>query len=207
MDKLVEFLVNFLMLTVGAWAVTKVGLLRGYDDLSTTSLVALGLLLIWPLIHILLLYHQTLPLTWVLEKIPGVNLRSKPVRLAIVSERMAAKFCRRNTRSLVYSISVSILAMLVIILEYGLMARYLGVILTPIEIFAGFTFLQLAFLVPLPGGLGAMEASQVFVFGFLGASNAGAISLTLLQRSRDVLNGGVGLLFAGQTIAKFRKKN
>jgi uncharacterized protein (TIRG00374 family) len=206
MDKLVEFLVNFLMLSVGIWAVTEVGLLQDQDDLSIFALIPLGLLLIWPLIHILLLYHQNLPLTWILKKIPGVNLRSKPVRLAIVSERMAAKFCRQNSRALMYSIGVSILSVLVIMLEYGLMARYLGVNFSLLEIFAALTFLQLAFLVPLPGGLGAMEASQVFVFSFLGTSNAVAISLTLLQRARDILNGGVGLLLAGQNIAKFRNK-
>ena len=81
------------------------------------------------------------------------------------------------------------------------MASFLGVQLDLIELFAALTFLQLAFLVPLPGGLGAMEASQVFVFGVLGEPAAAAISLALLQRARDILNGGLGMLIAGKGLS------
>jgi len=55
---------------------------------------------------------------------------------------------------------------------------------------------------PLPGGLGALEASQVFALGAFGQPASAAISLTLLMRARDTLNGGIGLLLAGRGIAK-----
>jgi len=60
----------------------------------------------------------------------------------------------------------------------------------------------LAFLVPLPGGLGALEASQVFALGAFGVSAASALGVTLLIRARDLLIGGLGLLLAGRGMAK-----
>jgi len=54
----------------------------------------------------------------------------------------------------------------------------------------------------LPGGLGALEASQVFTLGKFGFSAATALSLTLLIRGRDMFIGGIGLLLAGRGVAK-----
>jgi uncharacterized membrane protein YbhN (UPF0104 family) len=54
----------------------------------------------------------------------------------------------------------------------------------------------------VPGGLGALEASQVFALGAFGISAAAAISVTLLIRARDILIGGLGLLLASRGIKK-----
>ena len=61
MDKLLEFLVNFLLLGVGTWAVFQVGLIPDDGSRPFGSLIGLGILLVWPLIHILLLYNGILP--------------------------------------------------------------------------------------------------------------------------------------------------
>jgi len=55
----------------------------------------------------------------------------------------------------------------------------------------------ISLVMPLPGGLGALEASQVYTMGRFGYSAASALSLTLLMRGRDMLIGGLGLLLAG----------
>jgi uncharacterized protein (TIRG00374 family) len=202
LDKLIEFLVNFLLLAVGLWAVLSVGLLSDLEGVSAWGVAGLGTLLLWPPVHLMLLYRGVLPVTRLIARIPGLNMRSRAVRIAVLSERMAANFSQRSTRALLGAVAVSALAVAVIITEYGLMAHYLGVDLTALEMFAAVTMLQLAFLVPLPGGLGAMEASQVFAFGVFGASAAAAISMVLLQRARDVLNGGIGLLATSRGFGK-----
>jgi uncharacterized protein (TIRG00374 family) len=201
MDKLVEFLTNFVLLAVGIWAVFQVGLLSIYERPSEYWLIALAILLIWPFLHIILLYRKILPITIILKAIPFLSKKSKAIRMIYVSERLAAVFCRLHTRALLVSIGISIVALIGIIAEYFLMARFLGIKLSTIELFAALTFLQLAFLVPLPGGLGALEASQVFALGMFGQPAAVAISLTMLQRVRDVLNGGLGLLIAAKDVA------
>jgi uncharacterized membrane protein YbhN (UPF0104 family) len=79
--------------------------------------------------------------------------------------------------------------------EYMLMLRYLGIQLSMGEALAAQTASLLGLLAPVPGGLGALEASQVLALGALGYPASAAISLTLLMRLRDLLNGGLGLLF------------
>jgi uncharacterized membrane protein YbhN (UPF0104 family) len=56
--------------------------------------------------------------------------------------------------------------------------------------------------VPLPGGLGALEASQVFALGTFGYAAPIAISVVLVMRGRDLLIGGLGLLLAGRSVGR-----
>jgi uncharacterized membrane protein YbhN (UPF0104 family) len=59
------------------------------------------------------------------------------------------------------------------------------------------TVARLAILFPLPGGLGVLEASQVFAMSTLGLEPAIGLSAALLIRLRDVLLGGAGLWWGG----------
>ncbi|GAB4503317.1 MAG: hypothetical protein Fur0043_03090 [Anaerolineales bacterium] len=201
MDKLIEFLVNFLLLAVGAWAILRVELIPYNGSNPLVSLIVPGVVLIWPLVHIVLMYHHILPLSLVLRALPFPLKRSRPMRLLFASERLAANFCQRHLGALLGAAGVSLLAVLGIVVEYALMVSFLGMRLTAWQTLAALTALQLAFLMPLPGGLGAMEASQVFALGFFGQPASAAIGLTLLQRARDLLNGGLGLLLAGRGFA------
>jgi hypothetical protein len=115
---------------------------------------------------------------------------------------MASVFCRRHARSMFLAIAASLFSILGIALEYFLMIRFLGMKINAIQVFAALTAMQLAFLMPLPGGLGALEASQVFTLGAFGQPASTAISLTLLMRARDILNGGIGLLLASRGTKK-----
>jgi uncharacterized membrane protein YbhN (UPF0104 family) len=196
MDKLLEFLVNFLLLAVGAWAVFHAGLIPANGSRLTGSLIGLGVLLAWPLVHILLMYKGILPVTAILRAQPFLSQKGKALRLICASERMAASFCQRHLPSLLAAVAVSLLAVVGIVSEYMLMVDFLGMQLGTVQVIAALTSMQLAFLAPLPGGLGALEASQVFALGVFGQPAAAAISLTLLMRARDILNGGLGLLLA-----------
>jgi glycosyltransferase 2 family protein len=202
MDKLLEFLVNFLLIGVGAWAVFQVGLIPDNGSRSFGSLIGLGILLAWPLVHILLLFNGILPLSAILRAQPFLSQKSKALRLIFASERMAASFCQRHFSALLAAVGVSLLSVAGIVIEYVLMVGFLGLQLNALQIFAALTAMQLAFLMPLPGGLGALEASQVFALGVFGQPASMAISLTLLMRARDILNGGLGLLLAGRAIGR-----
>ncbi len=202
MDKLLEFLVNFLLLGAGAWAVFQVGLIPDNGNWPFASLIGLGLLLAWPLFHILLMYYGFLPISTILRAQPFLSQKTKALRLLFAAERMAASFCQRHFPALLAAVGISLLSLAGIVGEYVLMLRILGVQLNVLQILAGLTAMQLAFLIPLPGGLGALEASQVFALGVFGQPPSVAISLTLLMRARDILNGGLGLYLAGRNVAR-----
>ena len=198
MDKLLEFLINFLLIGIGVWSIVRVGIFSDGGIRLTVNLIGLAVLLIWPLVHIILLYNRKNPLSKILLGQPFTRKKSKTIRLIIVAERMASSFCRKHFGALLLSLGASVLAMLGIVLEYYLMINFLGIQLSTVQTFAALTSMQIAFLMPLPGGLGALEASQVFALGAFGQSASAAIGLTLLMRARDILNGGIGLLLAGR---------
>ena len=198
MDKLLEFLANFFLLGFGLTAVIQAGIFSASKNSSLASLSGLAILLLLPPIHIVLLYHGKYPVSAVLRKFSN----NKIVRFVAASERMAGTFCRRHLRSLVSAIFVSVLAALSMVIEFFCITWFLGIHLSFWQTIAAWTAGWLAFLVPVPGGLGALEASQVFAFGVFGISAVSAIGVTLLIRARDLLIGGLGLLIASRGIKK-----
>jgi uncharacterized protein (TIRG00374 family) len=202
MDKLLEFLVNFVLIGVGALAIVRLGLVTGDGGRLTLSLIGLGVLLCLPLAQIMLLYFGFHPITRILLSLPFIGGGHKAIRTIIVAERMAAAFCRRHVRPMFLATVVSFATVAGIGLEYFLMVMFLGMNISAIQTLAALTAMQVAFLMPLPGGLGALEASQVFALGAFGQTASAAISLTLLMRARDILNGGIGLLLAGRGVTK-----
>jgi uncharacterized protein (TIRG00374 family) len=199
MDKLLELLANFLLLSLGLTAIAQAGTLSTNGSLSLSVLVILCL---WPPIHIILLYKQRFPLTSLLRSIPFIKKDLKPVRFIAASERLAGAFCRRHLSSLVLAIVVSVCAGAGMVTEFALITNFLNIRLSFWQTVAAWTAGWLSLLAPLPGGLGALEASQVFALGMFGISAASAIGVTLIMRGRDVLIGGIGLLLAGRGIAK-----
>ena len=202
MDKLLEFLANFLFLALGLFSVTASGMLGGFAPDAWVA-VPLALLLLWPLLHILLLYRRRHPLSTLIKPLRQLLAGRKKfaaietfLRLVIVSEHLAALFCRRHIGHLLAALGVSLLSWAGMMLEYYLMLIFLSADLSLTETLAALTVVRLSFLAPLPAGLGALEASQVFAATAFGLPAALGISLALLMRARDILLGGLGLLIA-----------
>ncbi len=211
MDKLLEFLANFLFLAIGFLAVGRSGMLLNYTPPGWAAL-ALGLLLLWPLAHILLMYVGKHPLSAMLSPLLQLSKQNlhdtrhrarNPwqtlvnfTRLVIVSEHLAALFCRRHLRHLFLSLSASLLAWVGMVYEYLYMLTILHANLNFEQALASLAVVRLSFLMPMPAGLGTLEASQVFAVSAFGLPAALGISLSLLMRARDLLLGGLGLLVA-----------
>ena len=198
MDKLLEFLANFLLLAVGLTAVLRAGILDASGSSSLVSLIGLVILFAWPPIHIILMIHGKYPVSAILRRITN----KKFARFIFASERMAGAFCRRHLFSLLAALAVSVLAAVGMVTEFFLITTFLQIDLSLSQTIAAWTAGWLAFLVPVPAGLGALEASQVFAFGVFGISAASAISVAFWMRGRDLLIGGLGLLFAGRLAGK-----
>jgi glycosyltransferase 2 family protein len=205
LDKLLEFLVNFLMLALGLTAIFQAGLLSENQVQFSISLVFLAALILVPPIHLLLLYYRRYPVTRLLRAMPFIPHRAKPIRFICAAERMAGMFCQRHPQALLSALGVSLLAGAGMLADYFLMIAFLGIQLPFWRMVAGWTAGWLAFLMPLPGGLGALESSQVFALGMFGIPAAVALSVALLMRGRDLMIAGLGLLLAGHGISKRKK--
>jgi uncharacterized protein (TIRG00374 family) len=202
MDKLLELLANFFLLAVGLTAILQAGILSSNGNNPWLSLSGLVLLCMWPPVHIVFLYRRTYPVSALLRRIPFVKKDSKPVRFIAASERLAGAFCRRHLPSLLSATTISLCAGVGMVGEFALITNFLGIQLPFWQTVAAWTAGWLALLAPLPGGLGALEASEVFALGVFGVSAVLAIGVTLVMRGRDILIGCLGLLFASRALEK-----
>ncbi len=200
MDKLLEFLANFILLAVGLTAAVRVGLITRGSTQAIGSLIPLAAILLWPLIHLVSLYRGKYPLSALVRAAFSSAKKQKWMRLVVVSERMAGSFTRRHPKALLAALGFSLLAWAGMATEYFMMAGFLQAQLTGEQTLAALTAALFAFLMPLPGGLGALEASQVYVMTAFGHTAAIGIGISLLMRARDILNGGLGLLLASRGI-------
>ncbi|HEY9151880.1 MAG TPA: lysylphosphatidylglycerol synthase transmembrane domain-containing protein, partial [Anaerolineales bacterium] len=199
MDKLLEMLANFILLVFGLTGVVQAGILSKSGEPPLASLIVLSALVAWPLIHIILLYKKMYPLSAFLQTMSFIR-HTKAIRFIRAAEHLAGRFCQRRTRALLAAIVVSVFAAAGMVSEYFLMTSFLQIHLSFWQTVAAWTAGWLSFLVPLPGGLGALEASQVFALGFFGISAASAISMALVMRARDLVIGGLGLFLASRSI-------
>ncbi len=196
MDKLLEFLANFILLAFGLAAILQAEIFVGNKNLPLMGLLGLIGLMAWPPIHILLLKRGRHPVAAILRLFPGTKIS----RFAIASERLAGRFCRRHFSQLLAATFVSLLAALGMVGEYFLVTSFLRIELSAAQTIAAWTAGWLSFLAPWPGGLGALEAAQVFALGAFGVNAASAIGVTLVIRARDLLIGGLGLLLASRGV-------
>jgi uncharacterized protein (TIRG00374 family) len=200
MDKLLEFLANFFLLVIGLTAILEAGILSTNASKPLLSLVPMAAILLWPFVHISLMIRRIYPLGALLRLAFSRFGNPKWMRFIIATEQMAGRFCRRKPWALLAAASASLAAGAGMVTEYILITSFLGINLHIWQMIAAWTTSWLAFLVPLPGGLGSLEASQVFTLGAFGISAALAIGVTLLIRARDLLIGGLGLLFASRGV-------
>lgn len=174
-DRLIESSVNFAFLSAGVlWM-----LLQGQHFLPGWALALPPALTL-------------LPFLWLLSLCRGWHLPLKIARLR-EAETQAGALCREHPGALVLALVVSLLTWGTLIGEYALMLAALGFHLTPGELVLTMTAARLAFLVPVPGGMGALEASQVWALTQAGYSPAAGLSLSLLIRGRDISFGLLGL--------------
>ena len=190
--------VYFFLLGTGLTAILEAGILSENVDNPFLMLGGLMMLLLWPPLHIILLYRGIHPVSAILRKV----MNNKPVRFISASERLAGTFCRRHPVLLVSAILVSILAAAGMVLEFFCITWFLQIDLNVWQTIAAWTAGWLAFLVPVPGGLGALEASEVFALGAFGIPAASAISVTLLIRARDLFIGALGIIIAGRGVSR-----
>ena len=190
LDKTFELLANFAFLVFGIALVLSSGVLGSLADTRALP-VALALLGL-PLLYLLLLWRQRQPLTFIASLIPGKWFQWLAETVKSTEVQMNA-FCREHPVVLLQSIGLSALVWLALIFEYGLALRFLGAEMAFTQIISIMTAARIALLTPLPGALGALEASQVLAMQALGFEAAFGLGIGLLIRARDVLFGLLGL--------------
>lgn len=193
LDKLIEVCVNLMVVLLGLILVANANLSiqNGYWGIGL-SIVGLGV----PLALLGAMWFGVTPLRDGLRAIQLAQRFPRLNHLIQVIEQSEANgiiLLQTHPRTTLIAFGISCISWVGLLLSYWLMAYFIGIRLMPMELISLLMAQQVAFLLPLPGGLGALEASQTFMFGLLGYDPSIGITLSLLMRARDVAFGVLGL--------------
>jgi len=194
MDKLIELLANFSFLAFGLLLSLQIGIPQSI--LSTALTPPLIGLLSLPFVLFGLLARGVLPAAWLAKRWqqPPPFL-SKLLQVISDAEQRSAGLIRQKLWRLIAIYLYSLAIWLVMLGEFWLMLHFFGIEAGFRQTVFALTAARLAFLTPLPGGLGALEAAQVAAVQVLGFSASVGLSLSLLQRARDLSLAGLGIVF------------
>jgi uncharacterized membrane protein YbhN (UPF0104 family) len=123
------------------------------------------------------------------------------IQAVAAAEDQIALLCQHNLWVVLVASSLSAFIWAVMVLEYWLALNFLGIPASLPQAVAVLTAASVAFLFPLPGGLGALEASQVLAMQALGFTSAAGLSVSLVIRVRDIFLGVLGILW-GAVLAR-----
>jgi glycosyltransferase 2 family protein len=198
-DKLVELLMNFSFLVFGLILVIRSQLL---DSESSNLLLSFGLgMLALPVAYLSLLWVGHTPFSTILNHLPisagRLTLFNRVKQPLSAAEKHVSGFIRQKPQDLAAALGLSLLSWLLMVAEYGLALRVLGIQLETAQVIIALTAARIAFLLPIPAGLGALEAGQVAAMQMLGVEPALGISISLLIRARDLGLGILGLWLGG----------
>jgi uncharacterized protein (TIRG00374 family) len=129
-----------------------------------------------------------------------VRLRQLETHWWQLNESLQRVFSRHRS-ALGVALGLSLLAWVGMIAEFWLLLSYVGVPPDLTRFVFLFTVVRLAFLVPLPGGIGSVEAALLWSFQELALPLSAAAGLIMLMRLRDIaiLLTGAAMLPGMQT--------
>ncbi len=201
LDRSLELLVNFSFLLVGAAILAQGSLGSAWRLLDALPLLA-GLFLL-PASYLGAIWAGWRPLSRLLNLARRLFRGSRAATSLARWERLqaglwaaeteAAALCRRRPAALAAALGASVLHWSLLMAEFWVMFHILGLRL---DLWTGIVVLlaaRLAILLPVPGGLGTLEAGLVVALEALGLDPALGLSAALIIRARDVLLAGFGL--------------
>ena len=196
LDKLLELLVNFALLTAGVILLlgTRLGLAKGLEIEVTIAAV---LLMAIPVALMIAQWRGHRPLSWLVvhiwrrRKLPTWY---PPLRQ---SEERASYVWREHPRIVALALLTTLVSLSGMILEFWLLVSVLSLPMPFLDILAAFVVVRIAILLPMPAGLGALEAGLAMATASLGLDPSAGVSMALVIRARDVIMGLSGLAAGG----------
>jgi uncharacterized protein (TIRG00374 family) len=193
LDKTLELVANFTFLIVGVVVVLRLKLIP--IAVRAPLFVLAVVLLSLPVSYLVLTCRGHRPISWIFGRLHAAWLWTGLSRLGEAvkdAEDQVGNLCRERSPWLLSAITLSGISWLIALTEAWAAMQFLGIPVGPAEAIGVVAAARLAFLLPFPGGLGALEASQVLAVTALGFTQADGIGLGLLIRARDLLVAGFG---------------
>ena len=193
-DRLIELCVNGIVLLAGLIVLLQARLLDATARIEAIAGITLLILLTGSILLALALGKT--PFSHWLDAIckrygrrPGLACARTWLQTA---ERRTGEMLRQPPRVLTLYIGTSLIQWAFMIGEFWLIYFACGLPLSLKPLIGVVLAARLAFLLPLPGALGALETSQVLMLGTLALDPAIGLTVCLVMRARDLLLVGMG---------------
>ncbi|MFG1496135.1 lysylphosphatidylglycerol synthase transmembrane domain-containing protein [Saccharospirillum sp. HFRX-1] len=197
LDRFVETATNIAVLLAGVLMLLGTTVVPLDEGLQVSAILA-GVLVALVAAAALVVYH---PL-WLANRIRPLVQRWRPVSAerdanqeggwqALVRLMQGALALHRGR--LAVALLLSLLGWVALLLELWLLLRFLNLSPSLSDLLTIMVGMRLAMLLPVPGGIGTIEASLLWSFQLLGLPVSAALGLIALTRLRDALVLLVGL--------------
>lgn len=207
LDKILELLANFVFLAFGLLIVVWQGLF--FQRAANFLMMVLVGIIVFLLLYLLAMLFGKTPLAWLFTKLPFLRPdmpRLHKIRQTLLdAESQIGIFCRQQPFVILKATILSAIIWLAMLGEYALALRFFGLETSLLNVLAIIVFARLAFLTPLPGGLGALEAGQVYALQSLGYDPILGVSISLFIRVRDSFFGLLGLWLGSVYNSEYEK--
>jgi len=187
LDRFYELWVNFVVLLFGILILLSSPAVN-YADWKSLGGILILLITLLTLMGWILIHKRQRVAGWIKRLVSrwklNANLHDLDTHWNSMS-RQLEDIVTQNKRILVLAFIVSILGWVGMLMEIGLLLSFFKISLS----FSSFVFLlvaiRLAFLLPLPGGIGTLEAAVFWAFLSLELPATAAIGIIALMRLRD----------------------
>jgi uncharacterized protein (TIRG00374 family) len=120
-------------------------------------------------------------------------------------EKEMYEFYKQHLKTFIILVIISLIITGFLLLEHYLVANFMGVKLTFFQTFLSSTIPYIAYMIPIPGGLGLLEGGHAAMFAALGVS-INAFVLVFIIRMRDLVFVLIGLIHASTQSLNLLKK-
>ena len=123
----------------------------------------------------------------------------------LMVEKELHKFFKRNKKKVTIAFCISMMINFIMIVNYKILALFIGINLSFVQLLMIFALITVAYLVPTPGSLGSLEGATALAFYALGYGAGAGVAFALILRSFEIILTGMGLLFVSYYGTKMKK--
>jgi hypothetical protein len=189
LDRFYELWINFAVLLVAVLVLLSSASVT-FVDWPIVAVVLSGLILLMGLFGWFMLRQPLRIRNWIKRLTSRwqhhERLRSLDTHWSQLTESLQLIFTKQR-RALGFALGLSLLGWAGMIGEFWLLLRFVDVSVDLATFVFLFTVVRLAFLLPLPGGIGSVEAGLFWGFQMLALPVPAAAGLIVLMRLRDVV--------------------
>lgn len=211
LDKALEFLGNFTFIVVGV-IVMLLGqrVVSGADlwvMVIASSLMLIPMILLvfvargrHPISAIPLGLRRITPLSWrawLRRTFPSMPNLEGLHETFFHSEDLMAWLWRHRLSSILMATFLTVILIVLVAVDFWMIAASIGLDLTKTQTIGSMVMVYFAYLLPVPAGIGAMEAAIVLAFNTFGYTREQALSVALLMRVRDLAMTALGIFLGG----------